>query len=113
LFGPKENCVFDFDLGPLTPYNTKCARNLHFLFHSSLKFAKQISAVVKSCFYQLRLLSKVKSILSRSNLEIAIHAFVTSRLDNCNSLYYGISQASISLLQLVQNAAARLLEGKL
>ena len=54
----------------------------------------------------------MKPILSRRNLETAIHAFVTSRLDYCNSLYYGISQASNSRLQLVQNAAARLLEGK-
>lgn len=112
IFGPKENCVFDFDQGCLSPYNTKCARNLGFLFDSSLNFDKQISSVVKSCFYQLRLLSKVKPVLSRRNLETAVHAFITSRLDYCNSLYYGISQASISRLQLVQNAAARLLEGK-
>ncbi len=46
------------------------------------------------------------------NLETAIHAFITSQLDYCNSLYSGISQSSISRLQLVQNAAAILLEGK-
>ncbi len=39
------------------------------------------------------------------------HAFVTTRLDYCNSLYYGVSQSSLSRLQLVQNAAARLLSG--
>ncbi len=87
--------------------HTQCARNLGILFDSSLKFDKQISAVVKSCFYQLRLLSKVKPFLSRKNLGTAIHAFITSRFDYCNSLY-----SSISCLQLVQNVAARLLEGK-
>ena len=40
-----------------------------------------------------------------------MHAFITSRLDYCNALYLGASQASISRLQLVQNAAARLLTG--
>ncbi len=49
LFGPRENVASDFDLGFLTPYNTQCARNLGILFDSSLKFDKQISAVVKSC----------------------------------------------------------------
>ncbi len=112
MFGPRENVASNFDLGFLTPYNTQCARNLGILFDSSLKFDKQISAVVKSCFYQLRLLSKVKPFLSRKNLETAIHAFISSRLDYCNSLYFSISQSSISRLQLVQNAAARLLEGK-
>ena len=36
-----------------------------------------------------------------------IHAYITSRLDYCNSLYIGASQLAISRLQLVQNAAAR------
>ncbi len=38
---------------------------------------------------------------------MAVHAFVTSRLDYCNSLYCGISNCQIARLQLV--AAARLL----
>ncbi|KAI2654725.1 Queuine tRNA-ribosyltransferase catalytic subunit 1 [Labeo rohita] len=80
LFGPNENVVFNFDFGFLNTCNTQCARNLGVLFHSSLKFDKQLSAVVKSCFYQLRLLSKVKHFLSRKNFETAIHDFVTSRL---------------------------------
>ena len=36
---------------------------------------------------------------------------MTSRLDYCNALYVGMDQASIKRLQLVQNAAARLLTG--
>ncbi len=35
--------------------------------------------------------------------------FCCSKLDYCNSLYTGISQTALSRLQLVQNAAARLL----
>lgn len=35
--------------------------------------------------------------------------FITSRLDYCNALYAGVSQASLRELQLVQNAAAQLL----
>ncbi|KAF7655733.1 hypothetical protein LDENG_00051840, partial [Lucifuga dentata] len=40
-----------------------------------------------------------------------IRTFISSRLDYCNSLYVGINQSSLSHLQLVQNAAARLLIG--
>ncbi len=40
-----------------------------------------------------------------------MHAFVSSRLDYCNSLYVGISQSTLSRLQIVQNATARLLTG--
>ncbi|KAK7882180.1 hypothetical protein WMY93_028354 [Mugilogobius chulae] len=46
-----------------------------------------------------------------SDLERVIHAFITCRLDYCSSLYVGLDQASIYRLQLVQNAAARLLTG--
>ena len=36
------------------------------------------------------------------------HAFVSSYLDNCNSLFFGLPKYQISELQKVQNAAARL-----
>lgn len=84
-------------------------KNLGVFLDSKLTFDKQISAVVRASFFQLRLLSKVKPFLSRHDLEKAIHAFISSRIDYCNALYFGISQSSLHRLQLVQNAAARLL----
>ncbi len=44
-----------------------------------------------------------------SNAEILIHAFMTSRLDYCNALLGGCSAYLINKLQMVQNAAARVL----
>jgi len=46
--------------------------------------------------------------LSRDSSETLIHAFVSSRLDYCNSLLYGLPQVQIDKIQRVQNAAARL-----
>lgn len=112
LYLALRKTAFDFDLCFLTLYNTQFARNFDIQFDCSLKFDKQIAAFVKSCFYQLRRLSKFEPFLSTGNFETAIHAFVPSRLDYCNSLYYGTSQDSISHLQLVQNTAATLLKGK-
>ncbi len=57
------------------------------------------------------MISRLKPILSFKDLETVIHAFITSRLDYCNSLYVGICQRHLSHLQTVQNAAARLLTG--
>ena len=65
--------------------------------------------MVKASFFQLRQLAKVKPVLQKKLFETVIHAFVTTRLDYCNALYMGATQASIARLQLVQNAAARLL----
>lgn len=53
--------------------------------------------VVKTSFYQLLLLVKVKHFLSRHNLEKVIHALLTSSLDYSNVLYVGVSQSSLSL----------------
>ncbi len=47
--------------------------------------------------------------LSKSNAEMLIHAFMTSRLDYCNALLGGCSECLINKLQMVQNAAARVL----
>ena len=39
--------------------------------------------------------------------KILVHAFVTSHLDYCNSLFYGLPQSQYDRLQRVLNAAAR------
>ena len=47
--------------------------------------------------------------VSYNELEMIIHAFVSSRLDYCNSLFTCLNKASLDRLQLIQNSAARLL----
>ena len=37
-----------------------------------------------------------------------VHAFVTSKLDNCNALLYGLPKYKIQRLQHMLNSAARL-----
>ncbi len=109
IFGPNcTNKVSNTDLGPLLPHVKSTVKNLGVILDMDFKLDKQINSV-KSSFYQLRLLSKVKTFLSFNNFERLIHVFISSRLDYCNALYVGVNQASLSRLQLVQNAAARLL----
>ncbi len=45
--------------------------------------------------------------LSKSNAEMLIHAFMTSRLNCCNALLGGCSARLINKLKMIQNAAAR------
>ncbi|KAI5610200.1 hypothetical protein C0J50_5553, partial [Silurus asotus] len=56
-----------------------------------------------------RNIAKIKNMMSLKDAEKLVHAFVTSRLDYCNALLSGWANKCINKLQLVQNAAARVL----
>ena len=43
------------------------------------------------------------------SVEILVHAFVSSKLDYCNSLLYNIPKYVLNKLQFEQNTAARLI----
>ena len=47
--------------------------------------------------------------VSKAELEMVIHAFISSRLDYCNSLFTCLNKKELNRLQTVQNAAGRLL----
>ena len=64
---------------------------------------------VNCAFYHLRTISRIRKYLSTQTTEILIHAFVTFKLDHCNSLLYNVPKNVIKKLQSVQNAAVRLI----
>ena len=61
-----------------------------------------------SAYYQLRQLRVVRKSLSTKACEALVHAFVSSRLDYCNCLLYGIADKQLDFLQSVLRSAARL-----
>ncbi len=73
----------------------------------TLCFDSHIGQIVKSYFYQLRNIVCIRLSLDFADAETIIHAFITSRLDYCNSLYSGLPAKVINHLQIVQNSAAR------
>ena len=50
--------------------------------------------------------------MNQSTTEKLVHAFITSRLDYCNSILYGCPENEIKKLQAIQNSAARLIKVK-
>jgi len=62
------------------------AKNLGVCFDPLLQIVKHINAVVKGSFFQLQSIVKVKNVLSSKDLEIVIHALISSQLDYCSSL---------------------------
>uniref|UniRef100_A0A8C6NZ91 Reverse transcriptase domain-containing protein n=1 Tax=Nothobranchius furzeri TaxID=105023 RepID=A0A8C6NZ91_NOTFU len=86
-------------------------RNLGVLFDQSMSLSCHSKHLVKNCFYHLRNISKLRAFTSKLDLEMIIHAFISSRLDYCNSIFTCFNKSDVSRLQLVQNAAVRLLTG--
>ncbi len=89
----------------------RAAKNLGVVFDSQLSMSAQVAAVCRSGYYQLRQLRPLRRCMTAEAIETLTHAFISSRLDYCNGLYYGISESLLSRLQSVQNAAARLVTG--
>ena len=81
-------------------------------FDSLLNFNKHINSVSSSCYLFIRKLSSIRKFLSQKDCESLVHAFISSRLDSCNSLFFGLTKANISKLQKVQNAAIRVITFK-
>ena len=65
-----------------------------------------VTAVCKSSFFHLRNIFKIRKFLSHDTCKTLIHAFVTARIDYCNSLLYGQPKCILKRLQSVLNSAA-------
>ena len=90
---------------------SKSARNLGVVFDQDFNFQKQISQVCGSCRYHIRDLRRIRRHLTLDNAKYLACALVGSRLDYCNSLYYGLAEKDIKRLQRVQDTLARLVTG--
>ena len=77
------------------------------ILDSQLTMSDHVTSLCRSCFFQVCQLRQVRSSLTTETTETLVHAFISSRLDYCNSLLYGINDGLLKKLQAVQNAAAR------
>lgn len=84
-------------------------RNLGVLLDRHLNMDVHINSVVSVCYKQLSDIGKIRKLLTKKDTELLVHAVISSRLDYCNSLLYGANKTHINKLQMVQNAAARLI----
>ena len=84
------------------------ARNIGVMLDQNLNMEQEITTIFKSAFFHIR---KVRKYLPQHAAETVVNALVTSRLDNCNALLFGLPKNQLQKLQYVQNSAARLIMG--
>jgi len=85
------------------------ARNLGVTQDQFASMELHISNICRGAYFQLKNISKLRRYFDRESLECLVHAFVTSRLDYCNSLFCGLPSTLLKRLQRIQNTAARIL----
>ena len=72
---------------------------------------QHIAKTAAVCFYHIRRLRQIRSRVGQEVTQQLVMAFITSRLDYCNSMLAGLPRSTLAPLQRVQNAAARLVFG--
>ena len=56
----------------------------------------------------IRNIGRIRKYLDQPSTERLVHAFVSSKLDYCNSVFYGLPAKQLSKLQRLENSATRL-----
>ncbi len=73
-----------------------------------MTFKEHIAKTAQSCRFALHNIRKIRPFLTEHAAQLLVQALVISRLDYCNAILDGLPSNTIKPLQIIQNAAARL-----
>ncbi len=99
---------FTIQLGSSTITPSASVRNLGVIFDDQLTFKEHIAKTARSCRFALHNIRKIRPFLTEHAARLLVQALVISRLDYCNALLAGLPSNTTKPLQMIQNAAARL-----
>ncbi|XP_072023301.1 uncharacterized protein [Amphiura filiformis] len=85
------------------------ARDLGAVIDCNLDMKDHLKSVTRSASFAVYKIGQICKYLDSNSTERLVHAFVSSRLDSCNSLLFGLPKHDIAKLQRIQNSAARLI----
>ena len=77
-------------------------RNLGVILDPTADMEDHIKKICKTCHFHLTNISKIRTYLDRESTEAVIHTFVTTNLDYCNAILYGLPKVLFNSLQLVE-----------
>ena len=113
IFHPKHHRIvaedFTLCIGDHSYTPAGHVRNLGVNQDEALTMEKHVRTVSRSCYHQLRSISKIRQYITVDACRSLIQATVTSRLDYGNVLLYNLPKNLLNRLQMVQNASARLI----
>ena len=99
--------VGDYAINPATH-----VKNLGVIFDQNLNMSNHVNHIVSLAFLKIRELYFHRRYLTQESLKILVHAYITNRVDYCNSLLVGLPYDTLlKKLQSVLHASARLISG--
>ncbi|KAK3572921.1 hypothetical protein QTP86_010564 [Hemibagrus guttatus] len=103
---PAQDLAISLNNSMISPSAT--ARNLGVTMDNQLSFSSHVTNVTRSCRFLLYNIRRIRPFLSTRVTQVLVQSLVISRLDYCNSLLAGLPLNATRPLQMLQNAAARL-----
>ena len=74
----------------------------------NLSMKQHVEHICRGAWFHLRKIRQIRSYLNNDTAERLIHAYVSSKLDFTNCLFYGLPSTLLDKLRRIQNAAARI-----
>ena len=74
-------------------------KNLGVIFDSDNSFDNHVAKVCRACYYHLRDLRRIRKFLGVETAILLANTMVSSRLDYCNSVLYGVSKSKRAKLK--------------
>lgn len=105
----KASEVSGINIGDSFVTPSSSVRDLGIILDKHLDMNGHVNNIVKSASFEIFKLGKIRKYMDSKTMERLVHAFITSWLDNGNSILHGLPDKLLDKLQLVQNTAARLI----
>jgi hypothetical protein len=86
---------------------SKVVKTLGVTIDYTMSFDRHVDNICRASFCHIRALRRIRKLLTTADIKAVATAIVSSRLDYCNSLLYGMKDCNINRLQRVQNSLAR------
>jgi len=89
----------------------KEVKNIGAVFNENMKMNSHVSKICRTAWYKLSQISRIRQYLTQDECKTVVHAYITSVLDQNNSLLIGMPDSLIKKMQRIQNASAKLICG--
>ena len=113
LAGPRRDCSDypSLSMGNENIVKSELVTLLGVELDDRFTLKSHIRNIAKSCFFKLRNMYKIRKCITEDAAKIMVNSMITSKLDYCNAILYGLPNCDLDKLYSIQKLAARLITG--